>query len=134
MKAKYYRKLYKIQNSPYFAKIVFETKEEGKNDIYIGLTYLTKNHDNIIYDWRAPISSIFYDYESGNASYESPGGTINGYLHNKRQFTIEDSKIKRVFDSKLNVQDELLQEVLSSKTSEYMKNIVNTIQTANDSL
>ena len=128
MKAKYYRKLYKIQNSPYFAKIVFETKEDGKNDIYIGLTYLTKDHDNIIYDWRAPISSIFYDYESGDVSYESPGGTINGYLHNKRQFTIEESKIKRVFDSKLNVQDELLQEVLSSKTSEYMKNIVNTIQ------
>ncbi len=134
MKAKYYRKLYKIQNSPYFAKIVFETKEDGKNDIYIGLTYLTKDHDNIIYDWRAPISSIFYDYESGDVSYESPGGTINGYLHNKRQFTIEESKIKRVFDSKLNVQDELLQEVLSSKTSEYMKNIVNTIQTEQNAI
>ena len=134
MKAKYYRKLYKIQNSPYFAKIVFETKEDGKNDIYIGLTYLTKYHDNIIYDWRAPISSIFYDYESGDVSYESPGGTINGYLHNKRQFTIEESKIKRVFDSKLNVQDELLQEVLSSKTSEYMKNIVNTIQTEQNAI
>lgn len=134
MKAKYYRKLYKIQNSPYFAKIVFETKEDGKNDIYIGLTYLTKDHDNIIYDWRAPISSIFYDYESGDVSYESPGGIINGYLHNKRQFTIEESKIKRVFDSKLNVQDELLQEVLSSKTSEYMKNIVNTIQTEQNAI
>ncbi len=134
MKAKYYRKLYKIQNSPYFAKIVFETKEDGKNDIYIGLTYLTKDHDNIIYDWRAPISSIFYDYESGDVSYESPGGIINGYLHNKRQFTIEESKIKRVFDSKLNVQDELLQEVLSNKTSEYMKNIVNTIQTEQNAI
>ncbi len=128
MKAKYYRKLYKIQNSPYFAKIVFETKEEGTNDIYIGLTYLTKDDNNIIYDWRAPISSVFYDYESGNAEYEAPGGIIKGYLHNKRQFTIEDAKIKRVFDSKLNVQDELLQEVLANKTDEYMKNIVNTIQ------
>lgn len=128
MKAKYYRKLYKIQNSPYFAKIVFETKEEGKNDIYIGLTYLTKDNNNIIYDWRAPISSIFYDYEGGNAEYEAPGGIIKGYLHNKRQFTIEDAKIKRVFDSKLNVQDDLLQEVLANKTDEYMKNIVNTIQ------
>ena len=134
MKAKYYKKLYKIQNSPYFAKIVFETKEEGKNDIYIGLTYLTKDNDNIIYDWRAPISSIFYDYEDGKASYEAPGGTINGYLHNKRQFTIENSEIKRVFDSKLNVQDELLQEVLSNKADEYMKNIVNTIQTEQNAI
>ncbi len=127
MKAKYYKKLYKIQNSPYFAKIVFEN-DEGMNDIYIGLTYLTKNNENVIYDWRSPIASIFYDYESGNVSYEAPGGTYNGYLHNKRQFTIENAKIKRVFDSKINVQDDMLQEVLASKTDEYMKNIVNTIQ------
>ena len=128
MKAKYYRKLYKIQNSPYFAKIVYQTKDEGTNDIYIGLTYLTKGNNNIIYDWRAPISSVFYDYEEGYAPYEAPGGKIDGYLKGKRQFTIEDAKIKRVFDSKLNVQDELLQEVLANKTDEYMKNIVNTIQ------
>lgn len=134
MKAKYYKKLYQIQNSPYFAKIVYETKEDGKNDIYIGLTYLTKDDNNVIYDWRAPISSVFYDYEQGKASYEAPGGIIEGYLHNKRQFTIEDSKIKRVFDSKLNVQDELLQEVLSNKTDEYMKNIVNTIQTEQNAI
>ena len=133
MKAKYYKKLYQIQNSPYFAKIVFES-DEGKNDIYIGLTYLTKDDENIIFDWRAPISSIFYDYESGDAQYEAPGGIIKGYLHNKRQFTIEDSKIKRVFDSKLNVQDELLQEVLANKTDEYMKNIVNTIQTEQNAI
>ncbi len=133
MKAKYYRKLYKIQNSPYFAKIVFES-DEGKNDIYIGLTYLTKDNDNVIYDWRSPIASVFYDYEEGNAQYEAPMGIIKGYLHNKRQFTIEDAKIKRVFDSKLNVQDELLQEVLANKTDEYMKNIVNTIQTEQNAI
>ena len=133
MKAKYYKKLYKIQNSPYFAKIVFES-DEGKNDIYIGLTYLTKGTDNIIYDWRSPIASVFYDYEQGQAQYEAPMGIIKGYLHNKRQFTIEDAKIKRVFDSKLNVQDELLQEVLANKTDEYMKNIVNTIQTEQNAI
>ncbi len=133
VKAKYYMKLYKIQNSPYFAKITFES-DDCINDIYIGLTYLTDKDENIIYDWRAPISSIFYDYEPGEVSYEAPGGIINGYLHNKRQFTIEDSKIKRVFDSKLNVQDEMLQEVLASKTDEHMKNIVNTIQTEQNSI
>ena len=127
MQAKYYKKLYKIQNNPYFGKITFEY-DEGKKDIYIGLTYLTKNNDNVIYDWRSPISSIFYDYENGKCSYEAPGGTIEGYLHNKRQFTIENSKIKRVFDSKLTIQDEMLQEVLTRKNNDYMKNIVNTIQ------
>ena len=133
MKAKYYKKLYKIQNSPYFAKIVFEDDESLK-DIYIGLTYLTKDNDNIIYDWRSPIASVFYDYESGPAQYTAPLGVIKGNLLNKRQFTIEESKIKRVFDSKLNVQDEMLQEVLSSSSSEYMRNIVNTIQTEQNAI
>ena len=127
MKAKYYKKLYKIQNNPYFGKITFED-DEGNKDIYIGLTYLTKDNDNVIYDWRSPISSVFYDYEHGKCSYSAPGGIIEGYLHNKRQFTIENSKIKRVFDSKLTIQDEMLQEVLTRKNNDYMKNIVNTIQ------
>ena len=94
MKAKYYKKLYKVQGSPYFAKVVFEENKQV-NDIYIGLTYLTKNDEQIIYDWRAPISSIFYDYEEGYAQYEAPMGTIKGLIHNKRQFTIEDSKKKQ---------------------------------------
>lgn len=128
MKAKYYKKLYKIQNSPYFAKIVFRNNENIDPTIYIGLTYLTRDNKNVIYDWRSPIASIFYDYENGDCEYEAPGGKIKGYLENKRQFTIEDSKIIRVFDSKLNVQDDLLQEVLSQKNNDYMKNIVNTIQ------
>ena len=127
MKAKYYMKLYKIQNSPYFGKVTV-TLDDGVEDVYIGLTYLTKKTKNIIYDWRAPISSIFYDYENGPCEYEAPGGIIKGMLHNKRQFTIEDAKIKRVFDSKITIQDDLLQEVLSNHNSDYMKNIVNTIQ------
>lgn len=128
MKAKYYKKLYKIQNNPYFAKIVFRNNENIDPTIYIGLTYLTRDNKNVIYDWRSPIASIFYDYENGDCEYEAPGGKIQGYLENKRQFTIEESKIIRVFDSKLNVQDDLLQEVLSQKNNDYMKNIVNTIQ------
>ncbi len=128
-KAKYYMKLYKIQNSPYFGKIsVLMEDEKKREDIYIGLTYLTKEYNNIIYDWRSPISSIFYDYENGPCQYDAPVGTIKGNLLNKRQFTIEDGKIKHVFDSKITIQDDLLQEVLSTHNSEYMKNIVNTIQ------
>ena len=79
MKAKYYKKLYKIQNNPYFGKITYED-DEGKNDIYIGLTYLTKGNENVIYDWRSPVSSIFYDYEQGDCQYEAPGGIMKGYI------------------------------------------------------
>ena len=110
-KQDYLRRLKMIKDKPYFASIVFkDDKDNSLYNIYMSLTYLKdKNSNNILYDWRSPISSIFYDYESGNAEYFSPGGIVKGYLHNKRQFTIEDAKIKRVFDSKLNVQDELLQ-------------------------
>lgn len=126
-KAKHYKLLYKIQNSPYFGRVTFNDGNDEEK-IYIGLTYLQKRNDNLIYDWRAPIASLFYDYEIGDAEYTAPIGTIKGKLLNKRQYKIEDGKIKRMFDSSLNIQDELLQEVLASKASEKMKNIVNTIQ------
>ena len=133
-KANYYKKLYKIQNSPYFGKIIFDD-EYGKNIIYIGLTYLTdSNNENIIFDWRSPISSIFYDYEQGKCSYETPSGKIDGYLKNKRQFAIENAKIVRAFDTSLTIQDEILQEVLSKRNNDYMKNIVNTIQTEQNAI
>lgn len=129
-KVNHFKKLYKIQDNPYFGKITFKEEHEQIKDYYIGITYLTKDgvDDNIINDWRAPISSVFYDCESGDTSFETPGGTVHGFLFNKRQFNIENGKIKRVFDNKLNVQDELLQEVLATKTNDKMKNIVNTIQ------
>ncbi len=126
-KAKHYRLLYKIQNSPYFGSVKFKS-DEGTENIYIGLTYLTKENENLIYDWRAPISNLFYDYEIGKAEYKAPMGIIKGDLLNKRQFKIEEGKIKRVFDNSLNIQDDVLQEVLANKSTEKMKNIVNTIQ------
>ncbi len=126
-KGKHYKLLYKIQSSPYFGSITFDD-EETKQKIYIGLTYLQKGLDNIIYDWRAPIANLFYDYEIGNAEYSAPSGIIKGKLLNKRQFKIEEGKIKRVFDNSINIQDDILQEVLANKASEKMKNIVNTIQ------
>ena len=127
-KLNYFKKLYKIQNNPYFGKITFMEDGDKIRDYYIGITYLTKDNENLINDWRSPISSIFYDFESGPCEYETPSGMIHGTLYNKRQFTIEEGKLKRVFDNKLNIQDELLQEVLATKASDKMKNIVNTIQ------
>lgn len=128
-KVDHFKKLYKIQNNPYFGKITFKEENHPIKDYYIGLTYLTdENDENIINDWRAPISSVFYDFESGEANFDTPGGNVKGFLFNKRQFTIEGGELKRVFDNKLNVNDELLQEVLSNKADDKMKNIVNTIQ------
>ena len=126
-KGAYFQKLYKIQNSPYFGAITFK---EGSvsNKIYIGITHLLDGEEYLIYDWRSPICSMFYDYEVGPAKYEAPSGVIKGDLLNKRQFKIEYSKLIRVFDNSLNIDDDVLQEVLANNSNEKMKNIVNTIQ------
>lgn len=128
-KGKYFQKLYKIQNNPYFGSIIFEEEKEPEKTIYLGITHLEdKNKNHLIYDWRAPISSLFYDYEIGNCSYIAPSGTINGNLKRKRQYKIQNGEIKHIFDNSINIDDSLLQEVLSQDSSDKMKNIVNTIQ------
>lgn len=128
-KGKYFQKLFRIQNSPYFGAITFE-EDSGCNKVYIGITHVEDevNDKYLVHDWRAPICSMFYDYETGPASYIAPEGIIKGKITNKRQFKIENAKIKRVFDNNLNIDDELLQEVLATESSDKMKNIVNTIQ------
>lgn len=131
----YFKKLLKIKNSPYFASIVIEDEQKKKQKIYIGMTYLKdENLDNLIYDWRAPICSIFYDYESGICSYEAPMGIISNYLYQKRQYKIENQKLLRIIDSSINIDDDILQEVLANESSDKMKNIVNTIQQEQNSV
>lgn len=123
MRGLYLKKLLKSESSPYFGRVDF-----NGDKIYIGLTYLDKNYDHLIYDWRSPISNLFYECEIGNAEYEAKEGTIKGIMTKKRQYKIEDGKLIRVFESNLNIVDDLLQEVLGNESSDKMKNIVDTIQ------
>ena len=105
-----------------------------KNDIaylrgkYKSVAIITRDYGNIIYDWRSPICSLFYDYEVGPAAYSAPAGSINGQLLRKRQYKIVDAKLVSAFDNSISIDDELLQEVLAQESNEKMKNIVNTIQ------
>lgn len=128
MKMEYYKKLLKIQYSPYFGRVDFKEDGYDTKQIYIGLTNVEKDLNYFVYDWRSPIASLFYDYPVGPCKYEAPDGDINGYMFLRRQYKIENNKLIRVFDNDLNVVDECLQEVLSEKSSDKMKNIVNTIQ------
>ncbi len=128
-KQRYFKKLCQIKNKPYFASIVFKDDQGKIYNIYISLTYLKDaNLNNILYDWRSPICSLFYDYETGPCEYTAPGGTYYGELKRKRQYKIENNKLVGVFDNSLNIDDEVLQEVLATESSEKMKNVVNTIQ------
>lgn len=128
-KGNYLQRLFRIQNKPYFGSIRF--KEEGseeEDNIYIGITHVEDKLDYYVHDWRSPICSMFYDYETGPASYKAPSGIIKGNIIKKRQYIIEDAALKHIFDNDLNISDSLLQEVLAEESSDKMKNIVNTIQ------
>ncbi len=128
-KQNYLKRLIKVKGKPYFASIVFQDDEGSIFNIYLSLTYLKDKHlNNILYDWRSPICSLFYDFETGPCSYQAPGGLMTGELLRKRQYKIEDNKLISVFDNSLNIDDDVLQEVLATESDEKMKNIVNTIQ------
>ena len=126
---RYFKKLSDIRTKPYFASIVFKDNNGEIFNIYMSLTYLKDNDsNNILYDWRSPICSLFYDYETGPCEYTAPGGVYKGELKRKRQYKIEDNKLVGVLDNSLNIDDEVLQEVLATESSDKMKNVVNTIQ------
>ena len=128
-KRQYFKKLRSIEGKPYFASIVFKDEDGDVFNIYMSLSYLKDDKlNNILYDWRSPICSLFYDYETGPCSYTAPGGIYSGELKRKRQYKIENNKLVGVFDNSLNIDDEVLQEVLAQESSEKMKNVVNTIQ------
>jgi len=124
------KKYEKTLSSPYFGRIDFiEDGEEKAEKYYIGLSNLINDeYDFLIYDWRAPISSMFYDYEIGEASYQCPEGIIEGKLTLKRQYKINNGRIEYMFDSSIKIDDEILQDILSKNADGKMKAIVTTIQ------
>ena len=126
------KRLGKILDIPYFGRIDFTEKKEGCETmaLYIGIHtfYDPSQKANLIYDWRAPISSMFYDHELGNASYSSPSGEVDGDISLKRQYRIRKGKMEYMIESSLTVHDDILQKELSSNADDKMKNIVTTIQ------
>ena len=123
------RMLERQYNSPYFARIDFREDNRNIENIYIGIYGFHAGTGEIfIYDWRAPISSMFYDFEPGRALYECPSGSIEGELTLKRQFRIEKSQLLLMFDSALAIQDNILQDILAQNANNRMKTIVSTIQ------
>lgn len=126
------RRLSKILDIPYFGRIDFWEKKVGSEimPIYIGIhTFFDFiNKKCLIYDWRAPISSMFYDYELGEAFYSSPSGEVHGEISLKRQYRIRKGKMEYMIESSVTVHDDILQKELSSNADDKMKNIVTTIQ------
>ncbi|MGG3452381.1 RNA polymerase recycling motor HelD [Paenibacillus rhizolycopersici] len=123
--------LLRMQENPYFGRIDFaEEGEPGMERVYIGVSSLMDPSGErfLIYDWRAPISSVYYDYAPGPAEYSTPSGTIHGELKRKWQYLIRRGQIESMFDTSLTIGDEVLQEVLGQTANSQMRSIVATIQ------
>lgn len=117
-----------LKDSPYFGRI--DIIEDGEPEtLYIGTgTFIDQDNNFLVYDWRAPIASIYYNGTLGPVSYETPCGEQQVTLVNKRQFMITAGQITNLFDTNETVGDEILQAVLGERSDAYMKSIVATIQ------
>lgn len=126
----------KLKESPYFGKVTFKEEDSLPEDIYIGRYGLTLEdaYEPLIVDWRAPIASLFYKGTVGPSSYNPPSGEIEADILSRKQLIIKKGELKGVFDSALDVKDEILQMVLTSNSSEKLKDIVMTIQKEQDEI
>lgn len=124
-----------LLKSAYFARIDFCSEgKERYEKIYIGRGMLSTDIEKgiHIFDWRSPIASLFYRFETGNAYYDAPGGRIAGDIGLKRQYEIKKGVFEYFFDADVQIADEFLRKMLSGNTTSKMKTIVETIQKDQD--
>lgn len=117
-------------SNPFFARVDFiEAGAEHPERIVIGLYSLKdENGSLLVHDWRAPVCSLYYDAMPGAAGYDSPSGRIEGQLCLKRQYRMENGKLKYYVDTQVSIDDRMLLDILSGATSRRMRQIVATIQ------
>ena len=121
----------KMQDSPFFGRVDFRYDgDEEAETFYIGIGNLSESAGSLplVYDWRAPVSGLFYDYDKGPASYEAPSGIFEGEVTSKWQYKIRKGKMLYEFESDVKIDDEILGAELGNNGEVQLKNIVRTIQ------
>lgn len=124
-------RLKKMLDSPYFGRVDFQFEGEDEPEtFYIGIGNFSRETGStpLIYDWRAPVSGLFYDYDKGPASYHAPSGEIRGLVTSKWQYKIRGGKMLYAFESDIKIDDEILKEELGKNGDVQLKNIIRTIQ------
>ena len=127
----YRQRLEKMIDSPFFGRVDFCYEgEEEPEQFYIGIGNFSEKtgHVPLIYDWRAPVSGLFYDYDKGSASYTAPAGILHGEITSKWQYKIRRGKMIYEFESDVKIDDDILKAELGSNGDVQLKNIVRTIQ------
>lgn len=125
------RRLLKMLDSPYFARVDFRYEDEDEAEtFYIGIGNFAENAGGVplVYDWRAPVSGLFYDFDKGDAFYEAPGGRMEGEITAKWQYKIRQGKMIYAFESDIKIDDEILKAELGGNGDVQLKNIIRTIQ------
>jgi DNA helicase II / ATP-dependent DNA helicase PcrA len=124
------QRLERLINSPYFGRIDVQSMDQPQGKaIYIGMhAFNDPNDGQLVHDWRAPISSMFYDFELGNGYFDAPDGRIDAHIALKRQYRIEKQEFRFMLESSVNILDNVLQEELSRASDSKLKTIVATIQ------
>ncbi|AGK96128.1 HelD family protein [Clostridium pasteurianum] len=124
-----------LELSPYFGRVDFKEDEEDQR-IYIGRFGVTPEgaYEPLVVDWRAPVSSLFYTSSLGKNAYTAPLGQVEADIIKKRQYIIKRKKLMGLFDSSVDVKDDILQLVLSKNAEEKLKDIVMSIQEEQDNI
>ena len=125
------KRLTKMLESPLFGRVDFRYDgEEESETFYIGIGNFAPRAGMrpLIYDWRAPVSGLFYDYDRGPAAYDAPGGRMEGEITSKWQYKIKNGHMIYGFESDTKIDDEILKQELGSGGDVQLKNIVRTIQ------
>lgn len=125
------QRLTKLLDSPFFGRVDFLYDGEDESEaFYIGIGNFSERTGEVplIYDWRAPVSSLFYDFDKGPASYEAPGGLQTGEMTGRYQYKIRRGKMVYAFESDTKIDDEILKQELGQSGDAQLKNIVRTIQ------
>ena len=126
-----------LKESPYFGRVTFNDLEfDQKDTLYVGRFGVTPegSYEPVIVDWRAPVASLFYHGSVGEASYTSPDGPIKCDIEGRRQIIVKKGELKGVFDSAIDVKDDILQMVLSNNSSDKLKDVIMTIQQEQDEI
>lgn len=123
-----------MSNNPYFARIDFR-EESDTETLYLGIASLRDpQEETIVIDWRAPIANLYYEGELGPTFYETDHDRFDVELLLKRQFKIQEGQILSMVDTSEVINDEFLLEILDEASSSQMKNIVSTIQKAQNQI
>ena len=126
----------RMKEKPYFARIDFkEDKKPNKEKLYIGkVGVIDLDGKVVITDWRAPVSTLYYDANLGKVEYNAPEGKIKGELSLKRQIIIQNKNVEEIFDVDSVSDDELLKPYLGASADNRLKNIVASIQSEQNNI